>query len=651
MRNCILFGVIFIFVLLVNSAVITFDLMYAEQPMLYTANQALHSMGDLLRVYLYPRMLDVFSIPFFRPSGHFLLYQLLMPFLGWHNTQGLIIVNLIFLALTGFLMVKTYALLFPDFKVGGYLAFSLYLMHPALFLSRLIVLHFEFAHVFFCLLSFYCFALFCREENRAQAKGLPAALLFYVVAVTFKEPALMLGPVLAAYFCIARYPGGPLSTYFYRLARDKTALQSLALLATTTVALALYLSLAWPTLAHPLGAAITAQEKGAATVELLRTILGFPHEHGVPAVLPQAHLLWRELIFPPLTQVLLALSFFLSVLAVVRLIVEKNAVAFERKKVLLFLGVAAACFLILPIHWAMALPWHLNLTLLFLSLIAGFSFEDLGQEGLRKKSGAVMGSGLLLAVLIGLNTFVVNQVNLAHVKARAGFALTLARNAVLHPPQLKEKLTAATVLLVEDSFLHDSYALGNSNYPLFLKPGLDYGALEKAQAYSFLKYQPIYNGYLFKWAYLRPGLQEEVYPFEVKHLNRVPDAVIYNWLQYEQDLVCLGYDREGRWLDRTAEFKRNLLREKVKRFLHVHPYQPFAAELLSGKVLYTKVLGLPDHRLCQYECDQNVRCKGFTYEHAQYQYQSAMKCQFYEKVATGKGKFCATCIGFVKGEL
>src|SRR5580692_5114343 len=93
-RNCILFAGILIFVLFVNSSVIAFDLMYAEQPMLYAANQALHSIGDLLSIYLQPRMLDVFSIPFFRPSGHFLLYQILMPFLGWHNTQGLIIVNL-----------------------------------------------------------------------------------------------------------------------------------------------------------------------------------------------------------------------------------------------------------------------------------------------------------------------------------------------------------------------------------------------------------------------------------------------------------------------------------------------------------------------------------------------------------------------------
>src|SRR5688572_28575416 len=126
--------------------------MYAEQPMLYVANQSLHTLSDLFNSYLHPRMLNVFSIPFVRPTGHFLLYRLLMPFLGWHNTKGLIIINLFFLSLTGYLVIKLYELLFPSFKWGAYLAFSIYLMHPALMLSRLIVLHFEFAYVFFAVL-------------------------------------------------------------------------------------------------------------------------------------------------------------------------------------------------------------------------------------------------------------------------------------------------------------------------------------------------------------------------------------------------------------------------------------------------------------------------------------------------------------------
>ncbi|HSW70608.1 MAG TPA: hypothetical protein VLH77_01355, partial [Gammaproteobacteria bacterium] len=197
MKNGILFTSLFAFVLLVNNTVLSAKLIYVEQPMLFAANHMLHSLSDLFAIYLHPKMLDIFSIPFFRPTGHFLIYQLLMPFLGWHNTQGLIVVNLFFLACTGLLLIKIYERLFPGFTVGAYLAFSIYLMHPALMLSRLIALHFEFAYVSFTLLSFYCFQRFCQDRKTKHYSFLMGSLFFYVVAVTCKEPALLLGPVLA----------------------------------------------------------------------------------------------------------------------------------------------------------------------------------------------------------------------------------------------------------------------------------------------------------------------------------------------------------------------------------------------------------------------------------------------------------------------
>ena len=153
------------FVLIVNFPIIAFDMMYPEQAILYFVNQKITHVSDLANIYLSPMSLQ-FSIPFFRPSGHFLMYQLLMPILGWQNTKALIIVNLIFLSVTGYFLIKLYSLLFPRFKVEGYVAFSVYLMHPALSLSRLIVLHFEFAYVCFFVVSLYCFALFCKKTRK-----------------------------------------------------------------------------------------------------------------------------------------------------------------------------------------------------------------------------------------------------------------------------------------------------------------------------------------------------------------------------------------------------------------------------------------------------------------------------------------------------
>jgi hypothetical protein len=101
----------------------------------------------LLQIYLHPAVLDALSIPFFRPSGHFLVYQILTQFLDWHNTRGFLIANFFFLALTCYLIIKLYALFFPRYRVGAYIACGIYLVHPALALSRFTPMHFEFARV------------------------------------------------------------------------------------------------------------------------------------------------------------------------------------------------------------------------------------------------------------------------------------------------------------------------------------------------------------------------------------------------------------------------------------------------------------------------------------------------------------------------
>jgi hypothetical protein len=169
-KNSLLLGVLFFLVLLVNAPVISYDMMYAEQPMMYLANQTIHSFGDLVNVYSHPKLLDV-AVPFFRPTGHFLIYKIIMPMLGWHNTRGMLIVSLSFLPLIGLVMIRLYQLLFPGFYAGGYIAFGIYLMQPALMLSRLTIMHFDFAYVFFVLLSLYYFVLFCKKNYLLENYG------------------------------------------------------------------------------------------------------------------------------------------------------------------------------------------------------------------------------------------------------------------------------------------------------------------------------------------------------------------------------------------------------------------------------------------------------------------------------------------------
>src|SRR5437763_1759953 len=104
-KNIIGFSMILLLVCFVNRSVFQFDMMYPEQPTLYLANQAIKHWSDLFAIYLHPKLLHT-NIPFFRPSGHFLIYQLITPIVGWHNTQAFFLINMLFLSLTGYFLIR-----------------------------------------------------------------------------------------------------------------------------------------------------------------------------------------------------------------------------------------------------------------------------------------------------------------------------------------------------------------------------------------------------------------------------------------------------------------------------------------------------------------------------------------------------------------
>ena len=170
------------------------------------------------------------------------------------------------------------------------------------------------------------------------------------------------------------------------------------------------------------------------------------------------------------------------------------------------------------------------------------------------------------------------------------------------------------------------------------------------QRYSFLQFQPTYNGTLFKWAYLIPSLKEDVVAFTVEQMDtdHISNQFIYNWLQHVNNIFCLGYDKQAHWHDRTALFKKNLLIEKKRRHLIVNAYQMLPATGIKGNVNSTKDLSFPDYQLCQYTCDQDKQCKGFTYINATFPQAVLWRCQFYNFIIPAKQSFCADCIGFIK---
>ena len=656
LRECLLFLIILAIVLISNIPIISLDMMYPEQPLFYLANQSIHHIGDFINIYLHPKLLHLY-VPFFRPSGHFLMYQILTPILGWHNTKSFIVVNLIFLALTGYVTIKLYELLFPSYKIGGYIAFSIYLMHPALILSRLIIMHFEFAYIFFTMLGLYCFVRFCQmnlqfDGNKLRSLRfhdfglLAAAIVFYAIAITFKEPAMMLGSVMGTYFLLALYNGQSFRSYFNDILLNSQIRQIFFLLMMSSITLAFYLTLAWPTLSHPWRNHLQLTQHVSALNEFLKNIFSTKWNLITRVPVDSPDMMWRQLDTPILNSMIIWTLTIISIAGTFLLYRNQSRNVFNDKKSLFFLYVSSFIFLILPIGWAMGLPWHLSLTILFLSMAAGFCFEYCSRL-LSEYKNTINVIGVMIALMIGLSGYFVNQAY--KLPVNDAFAINVTRNAVLHPPKLKDQLNADSVVIVEDSSIHDDYMLGNSAYPFsILSKDFDFNTFERSQRLNHIKYQSSYNGNLFRWAYLMPALQEDLYPFQVDKMNEVSDDVIYNWLQNYNNIFCLGYDKQANWHDKTARFKRNLLREKSRRNLVVNQYSYLPAESLNGKIISVTNLPYPDFHLCQFNCDQDRSCVGFNYISAEIQQKTVTQCQLMSRIHSDNTKFCATCIGFIK---
>jgi hypothetical protein len=610
------FMILFALVLLVNAPILHYDMMYFEQPLMYLVNQQVTSWTALLQIYLHPKVFAVISIPFFRPSGHFLLYQILTPLLGWHNTRGFLVVSFFFLTLTGLMMVRLYARLFPRYMIGGYIAFAFFLMHPAPMLSRLSPMHFEFANMFFILLTLDCFVWFCQSPVLKQGLLLQT-LLFYFVAITFKETALMLGPVLVCYLLLAWKQG----------AREKY--QVLVVLTTFSIIMGVYLSMQWPQFLPPTHTAPILQSIPVVFNKLIKILFCLPFN-----IIPHAasyvnqNILWELLAFPAISRAWLWI--FLS-LAIVSGFMKLNTY----RKPFLFLLSAAGLFLMLPVLWSHAMPWHLGLTLVFCSMLMGFGFEHVLRIYLVDTQW-VNWVGVVCAGLIGLTTVLVTAENIQLIQhEKRGFALLLDRNAVLHPPAIQNQLNTDSVVVVADSTVHNDYLLGDSTYPYVWLGQYDLMRKEKISA-SF-EYPYVYGGTLFRWAYLKPNLKEQLYPFAVDKMGEIPDnEVIYNWLQHFNNIFCLGYDNAGVWHDQTAEFKANLLLEQARRHLLVNAYQYKPASILAGKQLFAVKTPLPDSGICRMICDKHKNCKGFTYENVTATAISATLCKFYEKFSLVK---------------
>lgn len=615
-KNIFLFTLLFTVVMLINQPVISFNMIYQEQPSIYLANQAINSWHDLLNIYLHPTWLHI-NIPFFRPSGHFLIYQLLMPIFGWHNLLALNIISFTFLTLIGFFSIKLYRLLFPSFHMGAFIAFSIYLMHPSLSISRLTFMHFDFAYVCFLVLALYLFVLSCKKPQHKMTYFI-LSLIVYAIAITFKEPAIMLGPVMFIYYCIEFYNGEPLLKYVSDILHDKASLITLFLITATSALLAWYLFLAWPSLIYAGKSFHLSHSLGTANI-LIKDIFAINHNLIPFGTLPYQDYAWRTTLFTPAARYIMWIFFWISLACVYFLVKEKTNHSSEYKKSLIFLFISALLFTILPLSWASGAPWHHSLTLICLSMIMGFSAEYfLRRFTFTKKY--ISTCCILISISIALIAVNINFENIIkyNLEPKGFLGISLNRNAILAPPDIKHKLNKESIIVVEDSTLLNDYFMGNSAYPFLLFfTADDYANFQRREDHFFLKFQPVYSGNLFRYAYLMPSLKEELYPFVIEQMDNIPNEIIYNWLKNFNNIFCFGYDASGNWHDKTTAFKTFLAKQQAMRQLVIRSYQTTAVSMLPKHISKTKVLPFPDDTLCQFACDQDKTCKGFIYDQKQ----------------------------------
>lgn len=609
-----LVGLLIAAVLLVNLPYLTLNWMYPEEPLMYVANQQIHSLKDLLNVYLHPQLFHP-SIPFFRPSGHFLMYQLTTPFIGWHHPKVFMAINFIFLALTGYYLIRLYGLLFGGYWIGGLIGFAIYAAHPSLFLVKIIVLHFEFAQTLFVALTFYYFFLFCQQnitnEYTIRIKNITPLLLafaFYFIAMTFKESAIMAGPVCMMYLLIQLNQNEQVSHHLRRVMRDKKTLEFILLFGVALLMTAMYLSSAWPNMRQ---AQINSQSLSmAGVISGINGFLFYILNWHLFTLAPYQQLYFgAKIYFSLLMSVIILLAIGFTISAMIMLFKNKTAVSF--KKSVIFLAVASLCFLVLPVGWGLGYPWHYNLALMMLALLVGFSVEYVFRQCYLTQL-SINVAGVLIALTLGVTATATNMVQANNLKGD----MPPLYAAVMRPPLMSGALNNNSLVIVGDSIERNAYALGAASYPCRLyyqDSNKRYILAALSNQFYFYHVSPDFDASLFRMAYLLPGMKEQVVPYQVDHLEQVNPSLLYQWLQHYDDIHFLTYDNQGNWYDLTKQFKQSILAEKQRRHLQVRNYRRLSDDKVNAKPLRMVMLPGNLETDCQYFCDTEAKCNTYRF--------------------------------------
>jgi hypothetical protein len=285
------------------------------------------------------------------------------------------------------------------------------------------------------------------------------------------------------------------------------------------------------------------------------------------------------------------------------------------------------------------------------SLMLGFGVEFYFRHRFSKKFS--LSCVTILSVLIGFSAYQVDKTNPILLKqSSAELGLKLNYNAIAHPPQIRSQLNDQSILVVQDTADLGDYLLGNAAYPALVINQTedfnfdDFGGWGQKKIF-FWRIQPIYNGTLFRWAYLLPNLKEELVPFKDNDMQLVSDTILRSWISHLDNIFCLSYDSAGNWYDKTKQFKKNIVQEQLKRHLAINHYNAVSTTALTAKLASVKNLPYADPEMCQTYCDSQHSCKGFTFVHVAKAGKTLAQCLFYNKITAAR-KPCAVCTAFLK---
>lgn len=454
-----------------------------------------HSMtlGGLLAKYL-----EV-GVGWYRPTEFYLPYWFLSKFIGWHSIVYWKIANFLTLLLLCAAVYRLVRILFPEERLGAFLAIVYFISHPAHYLVLFEISAFDFLHQIFTVAAVCFFLAACREPARRTRLYNAAGALCFALALTSKEITFFTPVYLAAACAAVAFLGA-------REARKAQAQRHIRLLAPYAMLLVLYLLLHLARM--PSRPADSAYRTQANSAMILENLGKFPL--WVIRVFSDTGDTWSQANEQGiLANTIVGYALFLLVAA--QWSVDLKSRDLRLPGILMIVWIPI--FLVLPTYSG-AFLWHMSLALTGYAALLGVAVARLAKSA---RAPVVRNGAILLfvgvLVVLGKDNLFRTLHNGVHTTA---FRLN-TQQLLTAPPIARSALRPESMIFVEDRL-----SLGNWSYG---------------------------SGQLFRLTYLKPDLQVSVIPALA---DAPPDAAL-RWAQGKGDRF-LRYDSDLKWQDATNDF-------------------------------------------------------------------------------------------------